>query len=90
MALVNRVLPAAELASFVQAQAAKLAALPASSVRITKQLMKSGMAGQINRQMEEEGAHFRRMLTPCRTGKSTDFIWHVKRWDWYWCYPGET
>jgi enoyl-CoA hydratase/carnithine racemase len=32
-------------------------------VRITKQLMKSGMAEQINRQMEEEGAHFRRMLT---------------------------
>jgi enoyl-CoA hydratase/carnithine racemase len=63
MGLVNRVLPAAELESFVQAQAAKLAALPASSVRITKQLMKSGMAEQINRQMEEEGAHFRRMLT---------------------------
>ena len=63
MGLVNRVLPAVELDAFVQAQAAKLAALPASSVRITKQLMKQGMADEINRQMEAEGEHFRRMLT---------------------------
>jgi len=63
MGLVNRVLPAVELDAFVQAQAAKLAALPASSVRITKQLMKQGMANEINRQMEAEGEHFRRMLT---------------------------
>jgi len=63
MGLVNRVLPAGELDAFAQAQAAKLAALPASSVRITKQLMKQGMADEINRQMEAEGEHFRRMLT---------------------------
>ena len=63
MGLVNRVLPAAEFEAFVQAQAAKLAALPASSLRITKQLMKRGMADEINRQMEAEGEHFRRMLT---------------------------
>jgi enoyl-CoA hydratase/carnithine racemase len=63
MGLVNRVLPAAELESFVQAQAAKLAALPASSVRITKQLMKRGTASEIDQQMVAEGEHFRRMLT---------------------------
>ena len=63
MGLVNRVLPAGELQSFVQAQAAKLAALPASSVRTTKQLMKRGAAREIDAQMEQEGEHFRRMLS---------------------------
>ncbi|HEX8886418.1 MAG TPA: enoyl-CoA hydratase-related protein, partial [Noviherbaspirillum sp.] len=63
MGLVNRVLPATELESFVQAQAAKLAALPASSVRTTKLLMKQGAASDIDAQMAQEGEHFRRMLT---------------------------
>lgn len=63
MGLVNRVLPAEELQSFVQAQAAKLAALPAASVRATKQLMRRGTAQEIEAQMAEESAHFRRMLT---------------------------
>ncbi|RZA29943.1 MAG: enoyl-CoA hydratase, partial [Proteobacteria bacterium] len=60
MGLVNRVLPADELQSFVEAQATKLAALP---VRITKQLMKRGTASEIDQQMAAEGEHFRRMLT---------------------------
>jgi enoyl-CoA hydratase/carnithine racemase len=63
MGLVNRVLPADELLPFVQAQAARLAALPASSMRVTKQLMKRGAAQEINAQIAEEGAQFRRMLT---------------------------
>ncbi len=63
MGLVNRVLPADELEAFVQAQAAKLAALPASSVRATKELMKRGTASEIDQQMAAEGEHFRRMLT---------------------------
>jgi enoyl-CoA hydratase/carnithine racemase len=63
MGLVNRVLPAGELEAFVQAQAAKLAALPASSVRTTKLLMKQGAAVDIDAQMAQEGEHFRRMLT---------------------------
>ncbi len=62
MGIVNRVLPADELLPFVQAQAAKLAALPASSVRTTKQLMKRGTAQEIDATMMEEGGHFRRML----------------------------
>jgi enoyl-CoA hydratase/carnithine racemase len=62
MGLVNRVLPADELEAFVQAQAARLATLPASSLRITKQLMKRGTAGEIDQQMAAEGEHFRRML----------------------------
>jgi enoyl-CoA hydratase/carnithine racemase len=63
MGLVNRVLPADQFDAFVQAQAAKLAALPASSVRATKQLMKRGTASEIDQQMAAEGEHFRRMLT---------------------------
>jgi len=63
MGLVNQVLPADELLPFVQAQAARLAALPASSVRTIKQLMKRGTVQEIDAQMAEEGAHFRRMLT---------------------------
>ncbi|HLX00787.1 MAG TPA: enoyl-CoA hydratase, partial [Trinickia sp.] len=39
MGIVNRVLPAAEVEAFALAQAAKLAALPASSLRVTKSLM---------------------------------------------------
>ena len=62
MGLVNRVLPVDDLLPFAQGQAAKLAALPASSVRTTKQLMKRGAAQEIDAQMVEEGAHFRRML----------------------------
>ena len=63
MGLVNRVLPADQFDAFVLAQAAKLAALPASSVRITKQLMKRGVASDIDQQMAAEGEHFRRMLS---------------------------
>lgn len=62
MGLVNRVLPVDDLPAYAQAQAAKLAALPASSVRTTKQLMKRGTAQEIDAQMLEEGEHFRRML----------------------------
>jgi len=40
MGIVNRVLPAADVEAFALAQAAKLAALPASSLRVTKSLMK--------------------------------------------------
>lgn len=63
MGLVNRVLPADGLMDFARAQAAKLAALPASSVRVTKQLMKQGAAQEVTAQMAEESRHFGRMLT---------------------------
>jgi enoyl-CoA hydratase/carnithine racemase len=62
MGLVNRVLPADDLMDFARAQAARLAALPASSVRATKQLMKQGAAQEVRAQMAEEGRHFGRML----------------------------
>jgi enoyl-CoA hydratase/carnithine racemase len=62
MGFVSRVVPAAELAAFAHAQAAKLAALPASSLRTTKRLMKSEQAAAINARMQEENKHFGEML----------------------------
>ncbi len=60
--IVNRVLPAAELPAFVHAQAAKLAALPAESLRISKQLMKADLQTPIAAAMLTEMQHFTRLL----------------------------
>jgi enoyl-CoA hydratase/carnithine racemase len=60
--LVNRVLPAAELDAFAAKQAARLAALPASSLRLTKALLKKTGGTDIASRMSEEGQHFGAML----------------------------
>jgi enoyl-CoA hydratase/carnithine racemase len=62
MGIVNRVLPAAEAIGFARTQAAKLAALPASSLRETKRLMKRAFGDAIRAQMAAEGQVFGRML----------------------------
>ena len=62
MGLVNKVLPTAELFAFAQVQAAKLAALPTSSLRATKHLMKGKQLAAIEAKMEEEGQLFSEML----------------------------
>jgi enoyl-CoA hydratase/carnithine racemase len=62
MGFVNRVLPAAELDAFVAAQLAKLVALPASSLRVTKSLMKHASEHEIKTRMSEEFVHFGKML----------------------------
>lgn len=62
MGIVNRVLPADELMAFVHAQAAKLAALPAESLRVTKQLMKTDLQTPVAAAMLTEMQHFMRML----------------------------
>lgn len=62
MGLVNRVLPIEELAAFALAQAGKLAALPPTSIRVTKQLMKAAQQTTVNAQMAEEIRHFAAML----------------------------
>ncbi len=59
---VNRVLPAAELPAFVHAQAAKLAALPADSLRVSKQLMKADLQTPIAAAMLTEMQYFTRLL----------------------------
>jgi enoyl-CoA hydratase/carnithine racemase len=63
MGLANKVLPVAELLAFAAAQATKLTVLPASSLRATKQLMKSGMKDVIAARMQEESVLFRAMLS---------------------------
>ena len=63
MGLVSKVVPTAELLTFARAQAAKLAALPPSSLRVTKRLMKHAQAEAIQSRMQEENKHFGEMLT---------------------------
>lgn len=61
--LVNRVLPPTEVNAYAQAQARKLAAKPLASLVETKRLMKQGDEAAVLRQMQEEGATFKQMLT---------------------------
>jgi enoyl-CoA hydratase/carnithine racemase len=63
MGLVSKVVPLDQLAAFAQVQAAKLAALPASSLRITKRLMKSSQAAAVDAKIQEELTHFIAMLS---------------------------
>jgi enoyl-CoA hydratase/carnithine racemase len=63
MGLVSRVLPAAELLAFAQGQAAKLVALPASSIRATKQLMKASRNALVGETITAENKLFGAMLS---------------------------
>jgi len=60
---VTRVVPAAEVFDTAWREAAKLAALPPKSIRVTKALMKSRHGEAIRAQLAAEGEHFRAMLT---------------------------
>jgi enoyl-CoA hydratase/carnithine racemase len=62
MGLVSKVLPLGELAPFAARQAAKLAALPAASVRATKSLMKRSKDAAIKDTMAAENVLFDAML----------------------------
>jgi enoyl-CoA hydratase/carnithine racemase len=62
MGLVSRVVPTADLVAFAQGKAATLAALPASSLRTTKRLMKNAQAEAVQQRMDEENVHFGEML----------------------------
>jgi enoyl-CoA hydratase/carnithine racemase len=62
MGLVSKVLPLTELESYARKQAAKLIALPASSIRVTKQLMKQHQQSAIEQQIFGEIEHFKAML----------------------------
>lgn len=63
MGIVNRVVTVEELLPLAQKQAAKLAALPAASIRVTKQLMKKNRVAATEQQMAAEIEHFAQMLT---------------------------
>jgi enoyl-CoA hydratase/carnithine racemase len=62
MGLISKVLPIDQLLAHAQAQAAKLVALPASSIRTTKRLMKAHDKDAIDSKMLEEMQHFGAML----------------------------
>jgi enoyl-CoA hydratase/carnithine racemase len=59
---VTRVVPASETFDTASQAAARLAALPPESIRVTKALIKDGHRESIDRQLQKEGEHFRRML----------------------------
>jgi len=60
--IVNRLLPSGEVDAFAMAQAVKLAALPASSLRVTKALMKRAGEAEVSDRIREEVVHFGKML----------------------------
>jgi enoyl-CoA hydratase/carnithine racemase len=60
--IVNRVTPAGGALAAAREAAARLAALPERSIVLTKELMKAPHAAAVQRQLEAESAHFRRML----------------------------
>ena len=62
MGLVSRVLPAEEVNAFALAQAKKLAALPATSLRGTKALMKDANRAAVLARMSEESTLFGKLL----------------------------
>lgn len=62
MGLVSKVVAQDELLTYANAQAAKLAALPASSLRVTKSLMKGAQTAAVEARMAEENQHFGAML----------------------------
>jgi len=63
MGFINKVLPVEELLPYAEKQAAKIAALPAKSIRLTKRLMKANQPQLIRDKMNEENAHFGAMLS---------------------------
>ncbi|GAB3461886.1 enoyl-CoA hydratase [Massilia terrae] len=62
MGLVSKVLPVAELPAFARQQAAKLVALPAASIRMTKSLMKRPRQQAIDDTLAFESKQFAAML----------------------------
>jgi enoyl-CoA hydratase/carnithine racemase len=60
---VTRVVPAAQTLVTAMQAAARLAALPPKSVRVTKELLKHSHRAAIDAQLRAEGDHFRRMLS---------------------------
>ena len=62
MGIVARVLPAAELLAFAQAQAAKLVKLPPASIRTTKALMRRARTAHVRDTIAAENEKFSAML----------------------------
>jgi enoyl-CoA hydratase/carnithine racemase len=63
MHIVNRILPPAEVLPFARKQAARFNALPPTSVRQTKRLMKAGWKAAIDNILRDEATTFGRLLS---------------------------
>ncbi|AHB76526.2 MULTISPECIES: enoyl-CoA hydratase [Pandoraea] len=65
MGFVNRVVPVAELSEYAARRAAQLAAMPAGSLRVTKQLMKGDSARNVRERIGKEALEFgKRLVSP--------------------------
>lgn len=65
MGFINRVVPVAELSEYAARRAAQLAAMPAGSLRVTKQLMKGDSARNVRERIGEEALEFgKRLVSP--------------------------
>lgn len=62
MGLINAVLPDEEVLAHALAKAQKLAALPTTSVKLTKQLLKKSQQALIDQTMRDEIRHFKELL----------------------------
>ncbi len=62
MKIVNRILPPAEVRAYARSQALRFAALPPTSVRETKRLMKAGWRSLTEKIIADEAKSFARML----------------------------
>lgn len=62
MGFVNKVLPLDDLLPYAQQVVAKLVALPAASIRVTKRLMKASQPVAVSEKMREENQYFSAML----------------------------
>jgi enoyl-CoA hydratase/carnithine racemase len=81
MGIVNRLLPAGEVDAFAFAQAAKLAGLPASSLRVTKMLMKRSGEHEVVERMKEEVVHFGKMLLAPEAREAMTAFFHKRKPD---------
>lgn len=65
MGLVNRIVPADELVGYARERAARLAMLPAASLRATKRLMKAAQQHAVQQTLRDESVEFgRRLVSP--------------------------
>ncbi|MBB3120282.1 enoyl-CoA hydratase [Pseudoduganella violacea] len=62
MGILSKVLPAADVLAYAQAQAAKLVALPAASIRTTKRLMRPARGANLAAHIDAESKLFGEML----------------------------
>jgi enoyl-CoA hydratase/carnithine racemase len=84
MGLINRIVPPQEVNSYTQAQAAKLAAKPAASLRATKALMKMPQT-QLAPVMQEELKHFGSLLKGPAAKEAISAVMEKRRPDFSKC-----